>query len=518
MEESPARNTRSLSRLKKQGQEKDKNPHYRSGSQNTSYQENTDVVNASVDSEAENSEISQGKLRGRHTSRDSIIQGNVSHLHNQLESTHETVTKCNKIDSFVKESDYSTDTVDIRSFTSENLKEVRMRLFEDGDVTADEDQEAAGGGIVSGAVNTDYRTVNSCTNNAWVLDGGVTRLGSMNSNTEKEIAPEGVTVSIASCGLVSEQDSNEITGDKTLVVGTNTDSADTEAESDSESEVFLVPDRDRESKMGDANLNRKMSNNNGKEETDIVVPDNVTNMDIYRMLATFQKQMIGVPAALSNVETAVEDLKLQMIVVEMEKTETNRKVQNVEVGLEDTSSRISVLETANSMRKEELEQHIKVFEENKEKVSKVLKDYKIQIEKLGNVVANQSVLIGELKIQNEMLKARIMSVDCCMTVSGILKKEDENCKELVLKFLEKVMGVDNVGVGKAFCVGDKTDVIMFYLIKPQHKGIIFKNVHKLKDKINPKGEYYTIHEYLTGERNEVYRRVRDALVENYEKQ
>ena len=44
-------------------------------------------------------------------------------------------------------------------------------------------------------------------------------------------------------------------------------------------------------------------------QSEINVPENVSLVDIYKMLAGFQRNMQNVPTAISNVETAVEDLK-----------------------------------------------------------------------------------------------------------------------------------------------------------------------------------------------------------------
>ena len=103
-----------------------------------------------------------------------------------------------------------------------------------------------------------------------------------------------------------------------------------------------------------------------------------------------------------------------------------------------------------------------------------------------------------------------------MLVSGTIRKEGEDCKELVSKFLTKVMGIQQtVQITKAFRVGGpRSTMILFYLARSTLKGLLFKYIGKLTGKVNVNGEYFNLRENLTGAEKEKYRRAREAIFEN----
>ena len=101
-----------------------------------------------------------------------------------------------------------------------------------------------------------------------------------------------------------------------------------------------------------------------------------------------------------------------------------------------------------------------------------------------------------------------------MTITGIPRKENENCKTLLANFFKKVILIElDIPVTRAnrMC-GGNSDTILFYVAKTNFKGVLFKHVKNLKNKTN--GNYFKLREYLTGQQNEDNRRVREAINKN----
>ena len=135
---------------------------------------------------------------------------------------------------------------------------------------------------------------------------------------------------------------------------------------------------------------------------------------------------------------------------------------------------------------------------------------------LIGLVEYQDRVIKENKVKQDATSAKVFDSNSCMLVSGIHKREGENCKILVQTFLKKILKItEEVGINRAFRVGgESSSAIMFYLACPSLKGLIFKNISRLKGIKNQYGEYFNLREILTGADNEKQKHAREAVYEN----
>ena len=216
---------------------------------------------------------------------------------------------------------------------------------------------------------------------------------------------------------------------------------------------------------------------NKRETAGVVVPEDVTMVDLYKMLATLQLQMAGIPTAVTTLETTTEDLKTRVTTLEANKETTDNAIKNLEIGMADGASRLTKLEqdlAATSMREGEGS-----IPDTSDKVREIsylctcLEVVESKIEQLKGIVQKQHVEIIEAQKHRTILNNKVFDTNCGMMVNGILAKEGEDCKELVGKVLKKVMKIEHeVLITRAFCTGGGT--IIFYLTHPSLKGSFIK--------------------------------------------
>ena len=102
---------------------------------------------------------------------------------------------------------------------------------------------------------------------------------------------------------------------------------------ESDTEVFLT--KKKLVKMSNTNVPDNSSRNKTEEAK---IPENVTLIDVYRMLATFQMQMKTIPMTLNNLEESVEDVKTRLKKLEEDSTIKDTKLTNLDTGLNDVST------------------------------------------------------------------------------------------------------------------------------------------------------------------------------------
>ena len=302
MEDSPARNTRNASRLKIQGQSEDKERHYRSKS----------CVNLKVRSEHNNIRIrspssdSIDVKRLRHTSREEIQQGKVGNLCNQIEGI-----RCKTKEGTLLSSELGYGSQLLNVSVNSSLCEVRCRLF------GKDDTPEKGTAVQIQCVKvTDERTHGEQNTVVTLMTVKGVMLGDGQKQTfvnRHEIAT-GAGVGV---GVNSDNQLNSNSKEGTLTDGTLTDDAIRNVDlkgskesdihtTDSGEEVELVINQDRVSR--DPKMSKLQDPRRKMEEEEIVVPENVMIVDLYKMLARLQLQMGTIPTSLSNLEMTVEDL------------------------------------------------------------------------------------------------------------------------------------------------------------------------------------------------------------------
>ena len=139
------------------------------------------------------------------------------------------------------------------------------------------------------------------------------------------------------------------------------------------------------------------------------------------------------------------------------------------------------------------------------------------IHKLTSVIHHQEEAIDELKQRVEELEFK--SVRDSITIGGIIECEGENVYDLVTEFFQDVLMVEeDIPVLNAYRLGEKTDdntrPIQVKLSDPGHKGLLFKYVSNIQNKVNEKEQKFTLGDQVTGERADTQRWHRDTRKQN----
>ena len=216
------------------------------------------------------------------------------------------------------------------------------------------------------------------------------------------------------------------------------------------------------------------------------------------MLAQSQWQvaaMASLPTAVTALETTAEDLKLRVGIIETQNTMTDQVLTNMQTSLSNNTSRIMEIEQVITMNtgKPQGESGI-VYAAKKEEVRQVSEKLELagnKIQQLCGVIKEQAIKIETLDAQQRGIKNKVFHANCNMLVSGIIRQDGENCKEVVKSFFRHCLRIaQEVDVIKAHRVGkEDSTTILFVLAQPALKGLIFKNVKNLKGLTNRNGEY-----------------------------
>ena len=424
MEDSPARNTRA-GKGKTQGQIEVNGRHYRSLSC-INFQKRV-----SPKSKANRTpSVDSAEGRNRHQSWDQIKRGSVGDLRNKIENWQPHCT-----DDLGKTDDNPNNFNAIynNSPVASNLKDVRCRLFEDEPVNAENivvaHQSVSSDKITHGE-GANYRAAVQTRDSDNTLDKQL----NFNGNNSK----------IGTAGIKATYTKN-------------TNSTELEEEEE-EVEVFLKKQNSQISSC-------KMTHDKEKSalEEQVKVPENVSLVDVYKMLAQFQLQMSNVPEQLTNMETAMEGVKSRIMTLETSKETTDTAINNLETGLQDVSSRVTELETKDEQCKTMLE--TKVSKEDLKLFSGKVETLEEEVKCLKGLVAHQQTCIEELVIQQRITKDKVFDRNCAMLVTGIVRKERENCKHMVQQFCTRMLGVKfDIPITKAYRVGStESSAILFYL-------------------------------------------------------
>ena len=508
MADSPAWNTRS--KLKQQGQREGRICHYRSrscGVKSTEEAISTHLRSPSLDA-----------VRERHFSRDSIQQGKVGTLRNKIEEID--VNNKRRSQGQLSIVRYFVQQIE----SHEALNEVRCRLFDEDD-KKDNSTKVLSGNVTDENEDCPFDVPKPTGRDGdYTKDYGDKRKKiSSKENISKDNTPE-VNLNL---NLVTEVEHLSPNRWKNVNIaedintkynlGTSSEKEEEEKEGSEEKvEIFLRRKMEPENrgKKGDV-----LGPNNGSGVEEVQVSENMTMGYVYKMIATMNQHMT---ASLSTLQSTADDLKTRMMAMETYKIETNKKLTGLESQYQSCNNKITEIEVKLATQGTSITNLQKGKEEWVSKamfneVSGRLESANIDISKLKGLVLHQNTLIGELSAQCTLFKNKIFANDCCMMVLGIERKENENCVELVTKFIKKVLRVPHeITITKAYRVGNPqtSDAIVFYLVRVSLKDLIFKYVKNLKDVVNRFGKYYNIRDVLKGEENEVYRRAREVMFEN----
>ena len=438
--------------------------------------------------------------RIRHNSRNIIEQGTVGDIRNKLEQFryleregHVCKLRC-RSNSFDKsdnlsEGDCSEALYSIDQNTTVNVS-VQRRLFTSN---ATPDREISTQTVSNSNLNPNSNRSQVI---AWETNNTLLVLLETGEKTvkDKHLIPSGDNS--AEIDYITKHDLN-------LTEHTNVSAQSELAQSINSQHSGLVTqiDLDVETKVF-LNINRQTEDMEPKNQEDktkpiLQVPKNVTMADIYTMIAQFKEEMSGVPTTLTELGRKVNDLTNKVANIEKQQGTDATAMKNLE-------QKISLLEAADTTSADQITE-----------VSDRLQNAETKIERLLQTISLQSMQIKELSSKNASLSAKVFNTNSCMTISGLLYKEGEDCKALVDRFFVKVMKIEQkVEVARAFRIGSKMKIMMIYLARPVIKGLIFKHVKNLKDMKKSQGEYFTIREYLTGAENETSRRANDVIYEN----
>ena len=343
MAESSTNNTR-LTRSKTQGQIEDKKPKYCSRStsvpKSSSTLENKFNQRFTPQPKAKSKNKTPVRNKGdrdeereRHVSREAIRQGKVGSLRNKIEQFGNYVSKHSEKERD-KESTNSNGFEEALFVEQDTLLEGLCRKLFASDIVSYDEQQVIGESVCTAVAETgkpnkdsDALIEDNCENNCESLtiltaDNLISKLSRTKGGKLDTKHCANKRCQLHPVGYKSKGNQLEIQ---------NCYKASEEENSDSETEVFVGKSKIMGSKVDQGRLVTPA----GEEE--VVIPNDVSIVDVYKMLATFQKQMRSVPNSLTNLETSVEDMKTRLTAVEANKTMTNNHLNNLENGLQDNS-------------------------------------------------------------------------------------------------------------------------------------------------------------------------------------
>ena len=191
-----------------------------------------------------------------------------------------------------------------------------------------------------------------------------------------------------------------------------------------------------------------------------------------------------------------------------------KRLEKVENSIVDVQAKAQKMEEAEKRMTEKANEIEAMNKELKEATTK-LQEVSQKIENVTSYAKYQDIPIVELHNQIGAMKEK--DTKGCMTIAGIIRNKNENCIDLVQRFIKTLLKVqENIHIYKAFRVGGGADTapIMFFLTNPGEKGLLFKNVSKLKGVKNVNKEYFTLRDSLPGPQMELQKKYREAVGEN----
>ena len=131
---------------------------------------------------------------------------------------------------------------------------------------------------------------------------------------------------------------------------------------------------------------------------------------------------------------------------------------------------------------------------------------------VSRLETKSSYIVQQLQHQDRLileLRDRMQSLEnkdqkACMTISGLPRRKNEDCVQLITKFLSQVMEIKNPPkVIKAFRTGGAdTSPVKFFLTTGAQKGVIYGHLKNLKGKTKAGGGFFTVRDVMPSEQHE----------------
>ena len=140
--------------------------------------------------------------------------------------------------------------------------------------------------------------------------------------------------------------------------------------------------------------------------------------------------------------------------------------------------------------------------------------YKNELKLLKDTIIRQDQEIKECKAEIEQLQ--LLNMKPNLIIGGLIRNEDENCKEVVMNFFSNVLKIEQeIKIKNAYRLGKGKKAPMFITVRnADEKFEILKKAINLKDVTNSQDEKYSIEEQLPNHLREEKRRRRTLIMKN----